>query len=46
MLFAIYSKSKIQNIFNSSIFYVPFTIVKDAGNIFSKRRLDRAKFTF
>ena len=32
--------------FNSSIFYVPFTIVKDAGNIFSKRRLDRAKFKF
>ena len=26
--------------------YVPFTIVKDAGNIFPKRRLDRAKFTF
>ena len=32
--------------FNSSIFYVPFTIVRDAGNIFSKRRLDRAKFKF
>ena len=32
--------------FNSSIFYVPFTIVKDTDNIFSKRRLDRAKFTF
>ena len=32
--------------FNSSIFYVSFTIVKDAGNIFSKRRLDRAKFKF
>ena len=32
--------------FNSSIFYAPFTIVKDAGNIFSKRRLDRAKFNF
>ena len=46
MLFAIYSKSNIQNFFNSSIFYVPFTIVKDGGNIFSKRRLDRAKFKF
>ena len=32
--------------FNSSIFYVPFTIVKDAGNIFAKLRLDRAKFKF
>ena len=32
--------------FNSSTVYVPFTIVKDAGNIFSKRRLDRAKFKF
>ena len=32
--------------FNSSIFYVSFTVVKDAGNIFSKRHLDRAKFTF
>ena len=32
--------------FNSSIFYVPFTIVKVADNVFSKRRLDRAKFTF
>ena len=32
--------------FNSSIFYVPFTIVKDAADIFPKRRLDRAKFTF
>ena len=33
--------------FNSSIFYVPFTIVKDADNVLnSKRRLDRAKFTF
>ena len=30
----------------SSIFYVPFTIVKDTDNIFSKRRMDRAKFTF
>ena len=28
--------------FNSSIFYVPFIIVKVAGNVFSKRRLDRA----
>ena len=32
--------------FNSSIFYAPFTIVKDTDNIFSKRRLDRSKFTF
>ena len=32
--------------FNSSIFYVPFTIVKVADNVFSKRRLDRAKFKF
>ena len=46
MFFAIDSKSNIQNFFNSSIFYVPFTIVKDTHNIFSKRRLDRAKFTF
>ena len=45
MLFVIYSKSNI-DFFNSSIFYVPFTIVKDAENVFSKRRLDRAKFTF
>ena len=46
MLFAINSKSNIQNFFNSSIFYVPFTIiVKDSDNIFSKQRLDRAKFT-
>ena len=30
--------------FNSSIFHVPFTIVKGTDNIFSKRRLDRAKF--
>ena len=46
MLFAIYSKSNIQNFFNSSIFYVPFIIVKVAGNVFSKRPLDRAKFKF
>ena len=30
----------------SSIYYVPFIIVKVVGNIFSKRRLDRAKFKF
>ena len=45
MLFAIYSKSNIQN-FLILLYFVPFTIVKDAGNIFSKRRLDRAKITF
>ena len=32
--------------FNSSIFYVQFTIGKVADNVFSKRRLDRAKFKF
>ena len=32
--------------FNSSTFYVQFTIVKVADNVFSKRRLDRAKFKF
>ena len=32
--------------FNSFIFYVPFTILKVADNLFSKRRLDRAKFKF
>ena len=32
--------------FNSSIFYVPFTIAKVADNVFLKRRLDRAKFKF
>ena len=46
MLFAIYSKSNIQNFLNSSIFYMPFTIVKDADNIFSKRCLYRDKFMF
>ena len=48
MLFAIYSKSNIffLTFFNSSIFYVPFTIVKVADNVFSKQRLDRAKFKF
>ena len=30
--------------FNSSIFFVPFIIVKVAVNVFSKGRLDRAKF--
>ena len=39
-------KIKHTEFFNSSIFYVSFTIVKDTGNIFSKRRLDRTKFTF
>ena len=42
-------RNAFRNLFeieHSSIFYVPFTIVKDAGNIFSKRRLDRAKFKF
>ena len=47
MLFVIYSKSNIQNfLILLDIFYVPFTIVKDADNVYSKRRLDRAKFTF
>ena len=45
MLFAIYSKSNIQN-FLILLYFVSFTIVKDTGNIFSKRRLDRTKFTF
>ena len=46
MLFAILFEIEHTELFNSSIFYVPFIIVKDAGNIFSKRRLDRAKFKF
>ena len=46
MLYAIYSKSNIQNFLILLYFMCHLLLVKDAGNIFSKRCLDRTKSRF